>query len=634
MLKISSAKLTGNPDAAGWSQVHEFLPEDSEKLKIRGHFFAVIATGRIEEGVDRIEAGRELLARLHEEYFGKLEATPFNALKSAVQKVVDEFKTSWGEIELAAAAKLDDALYTVVYGGAEAAILRNGTFAKILVSERDSLASASGFPKDKDVFLLGTKQFFEGFAAGVLKAALQNELQTAMESLMPLVHSKPGNGNLGAVILKFSEESAFFSSSTSSEITSIASPKSTIPIIADMGNLFTGIKGKVSSVFQKPKFRPATNREIYIRGEETDLDSKGRKTTFTVGAILLALLILSIIFGLYQKKIKDQKMNYSEKLTQAQHEFDESITLKDLEPQRSKDLFSDSKNLVSEMTAQGIKDATLTDLQQKIENSEGDILGEYTIEPKIFLDLSIQSSGFKGDGLVASNGNLYVWDKNGKIIISTAIDTKKTQVVAGPDQLDGAIGLAAYEDRAFILTSDGFYEVGDTKKLMLTKDWDGEVIPSIYGGNLYLIGKDSKVIWRYPANGSSFSGKQRWLATSVNPDLSNTISVTIDGAIWILSSTGHISKYSLGSPQNFIVTGVSPDLTGMTSIFTDENEKYLYVLDRNNKRIVVLGKDGVFKAQYKADLISEATDLAVSEDQKKMIILTGSKLYSIDIKHL
>ncbi|MEK7112024.1 MAG: hypothetical protein AAB875_01740, partial [Patescibacteria group bacterium] len=63
---LVSAKLTGSPGASGWAQVHEFAAVDPEKLASRGHLFAVVATGRHEEGVDAVSAGRELLARLHE----------------------------------------------------------------------------------------------------------------------------------------------------------------------------------------------------------------------------------------------------------------------------------------------------------------------------------------------------------------------------------------------------------------------------------------------------------------------------------------------------------------------------------------------------------------------------------------
>ena len=71
-LEVAPAKLTGNPDPSGWAQVHEFLPQEEDKLLARGQLFAVISTTRHEEGVDSVVAGRELLSRLHKEYFGEI----------------------------------------------------------------------------------------------------------------------------------------------------------------------------------------------------------------------------------------------------------------------------------------------------------------------------------------------------------------------------------------------------------------------------------------------------------------------------------------------------------------------------------------------------------------------------------
>ena len=42
--QVASAKVLGTPSETGWVQVHDFTPEDKEKLKLRGHLFALIST--------------------------------------------------------------------------------------------------------------------------------------------------------------------------------------------------------------------------------------------------------------------------------------------------------------------------------------------------------------------------------------------------------------------------------------------------------------------------------------------------------------------------------------------------------------------------------------------------------------
>ncbi len=50
--------------------------------------------------------------------------------------------------------------------------------------------------------------------------------------------------------------------------------------------------------------------------------------------------------------------------------------------------------------------------------------------------------------------------------------------------------------------------------------------------------------------------------------------------------------------------------------------------------MVVLEKDGKFKAQYSSEEISNAVNLIASETEKKIILLTGDILLSIEMRHL
>ena len=65
----------------------------------------------------------------------------------------------------------------------------------------------------------------------------------------------------------------------------------------------------------------------------------------------------------------------------------------------------------------------------------------------------------------------------------------------------------------------------------------------------------------------------------------------------------------------------------------DPDNQYLYFLDKLGKRVVVTDKKGAYVAQYVDNQISGATNLIVSEAQKKIILLIGDKLMSIDMKN-
>ena len=613
---IVSAKISGIPNLLGWTQVHEFKPEEEEKLIKRGHLFAVFSTKKKEEGVDSVTAGRELLSRLHEEYFGNLETPAYVAIKSAVSKVADEFLKTWGDVEIAVVVVLSDVVYSAAVGGSKVVIYRNGSIATILESNAFEVITASGYPKEGDNIILGSKLFFENIPTGTLKASLEGpNLAASIESLAPQVSANENSGNIGAVVIGFDKKII------------LEAIRETIP----MKQKVEVFKRNTSNFFSK--FFP--ERKIFVKEKMLDDQvGKGRKTTFYVGIVLLILLFVSIGFGIKQNLAKKYKSTYLADLTQAISSLDEAETLFSDDPKRARELFLDSKSKVENLIAKKIEDKELISLETRLKEKEAEIMGIINTAPSLYLDLSLLSSGFGGDKVIFSGGNIFVFDKNGKKVVKIAIDTKKTQVVVGPEQLDGALDIFAYQDSVYGVFSDGLFLLGTAKKKIVEKTWDGEVFTYAYTGNIYLLDKTANAIWRYAGSGGSFGAKQNWLATGTTPNFENVKQIVIDGTIWVLTSTSNISRFSQGNPVVFKILGVSPNLTNIQAIHTNEDNKYVYLLDKEGGRIVVLEKDGNYKAQYQSDQFKEGIGLIVSEKTSKAIILTKEKLIQIDLTNL
>jgi len=640
---INLAKLTGTPGKTSWAQVHEFAPDDPEKLKLRGKLVAVISTNfpkketsQKTESIESVVAGRELLTRFHEEYFGNTEKTAFNALNDSVEKVITEFSETWGDIEIAAASIVEGVINTACGGGGQAAIFRNGMLAKILVSKSDGPASASGHPEEDDVFLLGTKKVFSALSEGVIKAALENSgINESIESLAPAVHSMDDAGNFGLVLVEFSKTQSVF---TKPEKEVIPEEKTTLQRkeIFDKeseprsASFFQKQMKKVGSLFgNKPG-----EKKIYIRRKgEDEFNVQKRKMTVSIGSILVVLLLVSIGFGIRQKMARDEKARYEDRLNQAKHEFEEAQGLYTLDPERARELFRSAIALTSQIKDEGVEDADLENLITLIEESGGQVLGEYTLEPDLFLDLSILTDGFKADKVVASDGKLYVLDKNGKKVVEIEIETKKTEIVAGPDQVKDADGVAAYSDRVFVLSDGNIYEVSDDRELMVEGEWEGDVLISAYAGNFYVLDRGTSKVYRHAGVDGEFGSGQDWLTEGAEPDLSGIFDLTIDGSIWFLSETGKVFKFTRGNQDTLTFTDIVPNLSKPTAIYTNEELKFVYLMERETGRIIVVDKEGNYQAQYFSDKIKEARGLVVSEEVGKIIIATEDKLYTINISH-
>ena len=136
------------------------------------------------------------------------------------------------------------------------------------------------------------------------------------------------------------------------------------------------------------------------------------------------------------------------------------------------------------------------------------------------------------------------------------------------------------------------------------------------------------------SSGNTFGLQQNWLSSSTKPNFSGATDWGMNGAIYVLYPNSKILKYSLGSPQNFSVTGVSPEVGNIDAFYADPDNQYVYLLDKAGKRVVVIDKNGKYTAQYVGDQIASATNLVVSEANKKIILLTGDKLLSVEIKNI
>jgi hypothetical protein len=630
MLEITSAKVTATPGPSGWVQVYEFTPEDPSQLRVRGKIFIVVASKKWTGEIEAMSSGRALIKRFNEEYYGALETKTFDALKNTTQKVIGEFKESWGDVEIVCCAMADGVVYSAASGGCRVIISRDGALATILTSQGEDVIAASGYPKVNDSILLGTQAFFEKVTVEVIKTGLDNgKPEFAEETFAPLVRGSEGIGTTGALIMKFTNNDFFVQKEADQSEQPVENREDQLSKPKE--HVFKEKLAGLITLFSKkiPK------KGIYLKSRMGDeATSQSRKMTFSVGLILLGILIVSIGFGIRQKKVNDFKKEYQGKLAVATEQVDRAISLSSVSIDDARQLFLDSEQKLTEILALKVKDPKVDELQKKIEDSRAAILGEFAATPELFLDLGLLSSGFKGDLVSSSGGLIYVLDKGGGKVVSIAFDTKKSNVVAGPSVVSGPLDLASYQDNVYVLFSDGVYLVDSVKTKVIEKTWTGNAFIHAFAGNLYILDKDGNQIYRYSGvPGNTFGSQQNWLSGSTKPDFSGAVSWGMNGAIYVLYPNSKILKYSLGSPQNFSLSAISPEIGNVDALYADPDNQNVYLLDKAGKRVVVIDKNGKYIAQYISDQISATTSLVVSESQKRIILLTGDKLLSVELKN-
>lgn len=408
--------------------------------------------------------------------------------------------------------------------------------------------------------------------------------------------------------------------------------KTTIKGIAQLGDVYTIEKGfeKITvTVEEQKEFKPP---EIFIENNNFNegVDQK-RKTTLTAGAILLTLLIISVVFGINQKKNVEIQKNGDAKFVIASEKYEKSVS-QFIDKVEARDLFNESKKVAQELKASGYKNDKLQELIDNLNKNEASILGEIKVETQEYLDLTLQISGFSGTNMVSSGEEMFILDKTKKDVIKVNIKTKNAKIVGNEDRIGDVISIGSYEDRLFVNRNDGIYEVDVISKKKIERDWNDSELVYFYAGNAYLLDKDDNQIYRFAGSNQNFGSKSAWLAPGIEMDLSKIKDITIDGSIWLLSETGKVTKLTNGNPVQITLKGITEQLEKPTAIYTNENNENVYILEKEKGRIVVITKTGEFKMQYIGESIKQADDLVVSEEEKKIILLGSSKLIYLEQK--
>ncbi len=153
-----------------------------------------------------------------------------------------------------------------------------------------------------------------------------------------------------------------------------------------------------------------------------------------------------------------------------------------------------------------------------------------------------------------------------------------------------------------------------------------------FGERLYLLNRQVNQIFRYNRSGSSFSAAYAWIQETA--DFSEAIDMSIDGHVYILLNSGQTLKYLRGKKIDFKLETVDPVLSNPTKIFASVEQKYLYILEPSEERLILYDKSGQFIEQYKSPILSDCLDFAIDEANKKMYFLSGVSIYSTPAPHL
>jgi len=402
---------------------------------------------------------------------------------------------------------------------------------------------------------------------------------------------------------------------------------------------------KFLDIFKRDKNQklqgPKTEKKIFklaapvlsVLGKLKKGNGNSESVFFTKKKIIIIGSILILIIGgsgftwyKYNEKKKKEAAEYAAQMKELRDSINNAqVNLIYKNDSMSLQLIQSAETKLASLPRQGTtQESNYQELSKQISTIKNKILKIEKAVPELFTDLSseaninLKSSVGLTNALVVGGGNNTVYVINPQ---TKQVDKKITTESGDIQTIREADGTL------YVLTNQtkmAKAPLTNTAFQGLTVNWQ-DINPSdyqLYNNNIYVAANGI-----YKVSGTS-APPTAWIKDAKGIETTNLSAVAIDGAIYAFDKNGSLYKFHAGERQDFPTLAVEPKLPASTKIFTNLDVKNIYLLDKENKRVVVLGKDGaLIKQIYLDSLQDEITSLNIDNAEQKIIVTTKTKVY-------
>ncbi len=279
---------------------------------------------------------------------------------------------------------------------------------------------------------------------------------------------------------------------------------------------------------------------------------------------------------------------------------------------------------------------TAQTLLSRVEQTLIDLQNITMIEPTILVDLTTQGENVQAtrltridDAIVAygkDDARIYFVDKDTAQISSLPHDTVPHIIAANTPKEHDSIFFTTADNALFVYDKDT--KAISKQDISFPNDIAGLSDPFIYNLRLYIVDKQNNQLYKHGKTQTGFERGSPWIQNTSDIDISDAVSLAIDGDIFILKQSGNILKFSAGQREPFTIANLDPALDNPTDIYTYNDVTNIYILEPTHKRVVVLEKNGKLKTQYTSDQWQNPTGMVVDEAKKTIYVLDSNVIYN------
>ncbi|MFH1233325.1 MAG: hypothetical protein V1649_01580 [Patescibacteria group bacterium] len=258
--------------------------------------------------------------------------------------------------------------------------------------------------------------------------------------------------------------------------------------------------------------------------------------------------------------------------------------------------------------------------------------------PTELANFSNLNSNAKPINIILSKGKIYAADIEQKTIYSLELTDNLSTAIVDANKIISQLNYPSLDkdNNIYYLNPKSAIRL-DRKTESLTNlivEYNGDfqqfIDSKIFNNRLYCLSPKNNQIIRFNKTSDKFTGAINWLNNNI--DLTGAISIDIDGTIYVLKNNGELSKFIKGKKEDFSLEAIEPTLTHAAKVVVSREQKYIYILDTVDKRLVVFDKSGKLINQYVSEKFNDLKDFTIDETNKKIYFLNNASILEIKLE--
>jgi hypothetical protein len=594
-MHFTCRSFIGSTNNKNWSQYWENEPDDFSLIKNKGHLFGLINIYSSDESVDLSQIGREIIEQFNSSYFsspGSIDQSLTSTLESTKQS--EKLKNLSYKIIVVCVCQ--DKLFLVSSPQTSALICRQNKISQLIeITEQDSFIGGSLLDKDRLLFL--TAEFFNFITFEKIQRHLSSDdIQTIEENFISLLYSTDNQDQKAAFFLEVHQED-------SEEIDQVEG---------------------VVSVKKEKKVN-----DVFIKRQNPQQVVKRKKKYLIYAIFLLLILAVGTILGYGKNKLENNQNQYNNYKNQIDEKIANIEVVKNLSFDSAKEEVESAQKIAQNMANLGINKEEVDTYFTQLENLLTKTGSDSSFVPEFFYNTNNLGDDLVFEKIIYGQQTLYLFDNTNNYLYSLGYPNKNQNLLyKGETDID-VLDLEINNQNLYLLDKNEIFEVNNDK-LISRLQFDVDVEPkdfTFWNNAIYLLDQSQNMIFKCPANVSGFSSPQKWLKNDDNLD-SKSISIAINGKIWILSSDGTIQPFDRGDPVSFEVSPPIDTNSARNLSVTQENDILVF---HDESFVYVFKKDGQGMAKYNFQDI-KIVDLALVEEDNLVFVLgKNQEIYKISL---